>query len=32
MYKAPEDTGGSSNVNDNRLTRRGRWSGDSDQD
>ena len=31
-YKAPEDTGGSSNVNDNRLPRWGRWSGDGDQD
>ena len=31
-YKAPENTGGSSNVNDNRLPRWGRWGCDGDQD
>ena len=31
-YKAPENTGGSSNVNYNRLARWGRWSRDGDQD
>ena len=31
-YKSPENTGGSGNVNYNRLTRWGRWGRDGDQD